>query len=142
MNDIKQFKLTSGEEIVCQILEWPDEEQESVDVIVRNSYKISTASIGPDGIKYYQFRPWLIYQDEPEQFQIINANHIVGEAIPSSLLLEQYNKTLTENAIREEEMQKRMEKYIHDMQDIIEKLGGDSNSTNKIIKFPKSKFVH
>ena len=57
MNEIKHFKLTNGEEIVCDVIEWPDVDGDSPDIVVRNAFKIITSGLShQDNIRYYQFR--------------------------------------------------------------------------------------
>jgi hypothetical protein len=40
MNEIKHFKLSNGEEVVCDVVEWPDVDGDSPDIVVRNCFKI------------------------------------------------------------------------------------------------------
>ena len=65
MNEIKQFKLSNGDEIVCDVVEWPDVDGDSPDIVVRNVFKIVVAGVksSKDSIRYYQFRPWMVHQD-------------------------------------------------------------------------------
>ena len=83
MNEIKQFKLSNGDEIVCDVIEWPDVDGDSPDIVVRNCFKIVVAGVksSGDNIRYYQFRPWMVHQDEPDMFQVINGNHIIVQPI-------------------------------------------------------------
>ena len=67
MNEIKHFKLSNGEEIVCDVIEWPDVDGDSPDIVVRNALKLLRLELlNEDNIRYYQFRPWMVYQDDPE----------------------------------------------------------------------------
>ena len=38
MTDIKQFKLTNDEEIVCEVVEWPSEQEPSM--VIRKAMKV------------------------------------------------------------------------------------------------------
>jgi hypothetical protein len=42
MNEIKHFKLSNGDEVVCDVVEWPDIDGDSPDIVVRNCFKIVT----------------------------------------------------------------------------------------------------
>ena len=88
MNDIKQFKLSSGEEIVCDVIEWQDDTEGDPNIVIRNCYALKQLGV-KEGVKYYQFRPWMVFQNDPEYFQVLNSDHIIGEANPPTELLEQ-----------------------------------------------------
>ena len=136
MNEIKHFKLSNGDEVVCDVIEWPDADGDSPDIVVRNCFKIFTTNTKGSGIRYYQFRPWMVYQDDPESFQIINGNHIIGEANPPSELIEQYYKIISAEEISEEDVQKKLSQYVDNLREMF---SGDSNSNNKIVQFPNRK---
>ena len=138
MNEIKHFKLTNGEEIVCDVIEWPDVDGDSPDIVVRNAFKIITSGLSnQDNIRYYQFRPWMIYQDEPEMFQILNGNHILGEANPPESLLEQYLNMVGAENLKQSDIERKLSEYINEVKNIIE---NDSNSASKILQFvPKGR---
>lgn len=131
MKDIKQLKMTSGEEIVCEIVEWPDEDE--TDVVVKNSYKIYEMIMGEN--KYYQFRPWMIYQDNNEYFQIININHIIGEAKPSESLLIHYYRVMNDIEENDNTDYDKLKEFLEQNDDF------DSNESN-LIKFPGNKNLH
>jgi hypothetical protein len=148
MTDIKQFKLTNGDELVCEVIEWPgeDDDDDSQDIIVRNAYKIVAFESSPPGDRYYTFRPWMIYQQDPEMMQLINSYHVVGEANPSAKVIEHYlNAVKTENEDNEA-LQRRVEEYMAKLKAFVESainanaaVGGDSDSNPKVIQFPSRK---
>tara|TARA_R110000868_G_scaffold67271_2_gene199812 strand:- start:335 stop:763 length:429 start_codon:yes stop_codon:yes gene_type:complete len=142
MNEIKHFKLSNGDEIVCDVIEWPDVDGDSPDVVVRNVFKIVVAGTKGNGIRYYQFRPWMVYQDEPGMFQVINCNHIIGEANPPNQLIEQYWKIIEADEVTDEDIQKKLSEYIDNLKD---SLTGDSDQPHmdsKILKFPGKSRLH
>ena len=140
MNEIKHFKLTNGEEIVCDVVEWPDEDGDSPDIVVRNAFKIiQSGTDRVEGIRYYQFRPWMVYQDEPEMFQILNGNHIIGEANPPESLLEQYLKIIDADVMTSDDIEKRLAEYVDEVANLI---NGDSDVISKIVKFPTKTRLH
>lgn len=145
MKDIKQFKLTNGEEIITEVLEWPgidDDSTELADMVVRNTYKIVAIDQTIDGHRYYTFRPWMIYQEGDDVYQTINVNHIIGEANPTEKLLEQYVIALNNSAepgVDREAIQKKLEDYINNLRNnLAEKLQpyDDSDEGPNVIKFP------
>ena len=145
--EVKQFKLASGEEIVCEVLEWPDIDGESADIVVRNILKIVAYDQPQTATgRYYTFVPWMVFQDEENMFQLINYNHIVGEANPSARLFEQYlNVVRIKTGDSDEstsEVKKQLEDYLNHMR-VALSTGSDSiadsdvhTTDTKVIKFP------
>ena len=65
----RQFKLGNGEEILCEIVQWSDEEQPAI--IVRKAMKIFQVD-RLDGYRMYTLRPWMMYAEDPDQLMTIN----------------------------------------------------------------------
>jgi hypothetical protein len=139
MNEIKHFKLSNGDEVVCDVIEWPDVDGDSPDIVVRNCFKIITAGAKGNGIRYYQFKPWMIYQDEPDMFQVINGNHIIGEANPPSELIEQYYKIVSAEELTDKEVEKKLSEYIDNLKELME---DDPELKSKILQFPNKNKLH
>lgn len=93
MYEFKQFKLNSGEEIICEVVEWAEENYH--EIIVRDVMAIAP-SVSLEGNKYYVFKPWMHYIESKEELVIINSSHIVSTGNPNPLLLEQYQKACVE----------------------------------------------
>lgn len=146
--EIKQFKLSSGEEIVCEVLEWPDADEDIADIVVRNIYKIVAIDQTVSGNRYYTFKPWMVFQDEPDMFQTININHVIGEANPSQKLLEQYFNILKgelseESEAAREELEKKLADYIHNLRKMVsEQVGSSDSGEENVIKFPGGRTIH
>ena len=136
--EIKQFKLTTGDEIICEIMEWDTEENPSL--VVRGSFKIISMDDIARGVRFFSFRPWLIFQDDPELLQTINSMHIISEAIPSEEIIKQYDKVVIKLKkafskdkvianIAEDEV---FEFFTNEIKSL-------DSSSNNIINFPKPK---
>jgi len=85
MKNILHIKLSSGEEILTEIVETLDDR-----IVTVKSLGIS--SIEDDNMRYYLFRPFMLYQVDPENHITINKDHIGASGVPSEILLKQYNK--------------------------------------------------
>ena len=146
--EIKQFKLSSGEEIVCEVLEWPDADEDIADIVVRNIFKVVAIDQTVSGNRYYTFKPWMVFQDEPDMFQTININHVIGEANPSQKLLEQYFNILKgelseESEAAREELEKKLADYISNLRKIVsEQVGSSDSGEENVIKFPGGRTIH
>ena len=93
---LMQFKLVTGEEIVCEVLQWPnpDEDDEETNIVIRRAMKILSFEPRPGGLRVYMFRPWMVLQSGSTQVQSLFDYQIVGEAIPSELMIQQYHMAL------------------------------------------------
>lgn len=150
MTEIKQFKLSSGEEIICDVVEWPDAENEEVDLVVRNVFKIVSIDQTINGDRYYTFKPWMSFQDGDEMYQLINHGHVIGEANPSEKLLDHYITAVKGTSTEESEearkaIEKRLEDYINSLRSMVENRAAgadDSDGDPKVIKFPTGRTYH
>lgn len=131
MNNIKQFKLSNGEEIICEVVQWPSEEES--DIVVRNSFKIITAGSRHEGITMYQLKPWMVYQDESDLFQLINGNHVVGEANPPLSLIVQYKKIVNGDQAEIENIEESIKKIFEDVLETAEEGSEEKEEENNII---------
>ena len=91
---IKQFKLTNDDEIICEVLQWDNEE--SSDMIIRGTLRIINVEDFSKGVRFYAFRPWMIFSEDPESLHTLNSAHIIAETNPSKELLNHYAQSLSE----------------------------------------------
>jgi hypothetical protein len=120
-NHVKQLKLVTGDEIICEILE-----EDEIDIIVRNVLSIQH-HITEVGTRMWAFNYFMCSQDDPDKFTLIRSDKVVGVAVPPESLMLQY-----QNAIREmigEEEFSEDDDYMQEM------LNQDSDRDN-IVKFP------
>lgn len=96
MTDLKQFKLTNDDEIICEVLQWDD--PDNAGMVIRGAMRIISAEDYNRGVRFYAFRPWMVFNDNPEDLQTLNAAHIIAETNPSNGLVKHYLKTL--NAVK------------------------------------------
>jgi hypothetical protein len=95
MNDetIRQFKLTSSEEIIAEILYWPEDEDDDQDIIIVSAMKIQSV-INPDGNSFHTIRPWMTYQTSKKNPIKLNYGQVIGEAIPTDDVINQWKITV------------------------------------------------
>jgi len=112
-NELRQFKTTSGEEIVCEVMQWT--EGYDSEILIRKAMKLVLHE-SEEGVKYYSFRPWMVYQEHPEDIIVLNINNIVGIGFPPETLLAQYHEAVEEmaamSAARESEYNKSFEEKV------------------------------
>jgi len=144
---IIQLKLTTCEEIICEVMEWPDEDE--AEIVVRNVMEIISSSVtlsNAEGYKYYSFRPWMTLQEGDDVFLTINSNHVIGEGLPPKKVLEHYlkvikstNKILNDDAETKENLENWIERLRKDIQSMGIDPDADSSEIKNIITFPGSK---
>lgn len=93
MNNIKQFKLTNNEEIICEIVEW-DTADEVGDILVKKALKVIAVEDYQKGWRFFAFRPWMSFQEDPEILQTINSSHIIVTSNPTERILKHYKACL------------------------------------------------
>lgn len=142
-NGYTQFRLSNGDEIVAQVVQEPEEDD--VNLVVRNALMIVRAENVVEGYRYYSFRPWMSYQLNDDYYQLLNYSHIVGEAKPDTVLLEQYKKAIqlerdTHEPLSDSDRQVQQDMSISTadyLRNLMNEL--DSDEPNNIIRFDRGK---
>lgn len=120
VQQVKQLKLSTGEEIMCEILE-----EDDYDIIIRNPLTIQFSHT-EDGQRMWSFRLFMCYQDDPDRFILLKLDKIVAIANPVDEILKQYIKAV--DSIMDFDGQEPMDDF-EDLSDL------DSDSSN-VIQFP------
>ena len=118
MSDVKQFKLTTGDEIICEIIEWADDDFS--EIVIRRAFQV-VITIGNAGSTYYSFRPWMSLQEGTEKLITVNTNHIVSEALPHEDMLAYYNRAVAQSELSEEEISEKIDEYVDQLRQAYEK---------------------
>lgn len=131
-NSVKQFKLNNGEEIVCEILEYADDEY--YDLLIRRAFEIKCI-MGPDYTRYYAMKPWMTTAEGKDNFISLNAASIIGEVNPSEPVMKHYQNAVRESEMSNEEIARKMMDQVKKYESELEE---DTPSSN-IISFPGKK---
>ena len=141
MSDIRQFKLSTGEEIICQILEWGGDDEEEVDLVVRYVYRVYSMDDDSHGYRFYSLKPWMTMQEGDGKFITINTMHIVSQAKPDLIILKQFKKAIESSEIPEEDLKDKVADYIEKMRTVFQDDDFDDDEdeeSNNIVHFPKN----
>jgi len=136
--NVNQFKLASGDEIICEVIEWDSEENESL-IVVRNIFSIHT--VETQMARMHALRPYMCFQIGSGSFQTLSLDHIIVQALPSLEMLKQYQSAVSQEETDTDEINKKIDDYINQMREAIsseEDLEIDEN----IIKFPNKDKLH
>lgn len=92
--DLRQFKLNNDDEIICEVVEWNDEEHDTM--VVRKAMKIVTVDDMETSMRYYTFRPWMSMNTNPDTLHVLNSYHILAESQPSPVAEEYFYDIIKE----------------------------------------------
>ncbi len=90
--DIRQFKLTNDEEIICEVVSWNDEDNDAM--VVRRALRIIAVDDTSASMRYYTFKPWMLMNNDPDSMQVLNSYHIISESKPAKVAVEHYYDVL------------------------------------------------
>lgn len=152
--EYKQFKLTNGEEMVCELVASGDEDS-TADVIVRRAMKIVVTDDLEDNTRYYTLKPWMSFMDDTCELLALNSVHIVGECKPSETVMvhyaaaladaDKYNKVRQAGLTLKEVEEKLLELTDEEMDAFLsskfEELQKDSDTAN-VIQFKPKGTIH
>ena len=89
---IRHFKLVTGEEVICEVLE------ETGDTIVVNNAMSLMQNTLKNGDKFFTFKTYMVYQDTPMNVIVIFTDKIMSLATPAKEMLDQYSMAIKEMA--------------------------------------------
>jgi len=147
---IKQLRLSNDDEIICEIMQGA--EIGEAGVLIRSCMKVVVVEDFSRGVRFYAFRPFFSFVDEPMDIHVLNSNHIIAETSPSAHMLSHYAKSMAgmkeDRRVKDfdfEDVAKQMggnledvtdedfEEFLENMQHGTDSDDGDGN----VIKFPK-----
>lgn len=155
---IMQFKMTNGEEIICQVLEYPEEGD--TDYVVKDALSMITKTVGTSHTKY-MFKPWFTMAEREDQYISIAKDHIVACVSPNTTLYSEYRKARSEMHLNSRTRPQTEEQIVSDSKNQYAKMHDeimslidemerqskiddldDSDSGSNIIKFPGPDSIH
>ena len=168
LSNVMQFKLTNGEEIICQVVDWPEEDD--TDYIVHNALLLMQQIVNGTRTKY-MFKPWFTMAEKSDQYISISKDQIVACVYPNEILNVEYinakremyyrsrskqvepalasmndpfNYNEKEEQKKFEEMQKEILALIDEIEQSnqLEELHNDSDKPTNVIKFPGPDSIH
>jgi hypothetical protein len=160
---IKQFKLTNNDEIVCEVLEY--DSPENAAIIMRGALRVIETMDWDKGVRFFGFKPWLTFGDDPAILYTLNSTHIIGEVTPGKKLLGFYAETIKDlkrslakrksvdvnvnhleeaiDTMSDEELDDYLDSKMIGDNDILDPdITKDSSGGGKILKFPSNITKH
>jgi len=108
-----QYKLTNDDEIVCEVVQLT----ENQNVIVKNALKVIHAEDPERGLRYYYFRPFMVFQDD--RSQVISSMHVIVAAEPSTEMINHYKEAIEDSIAKKQESASGKEDEIQSAWDML-----------------------
>lgn len=106
MNSLRYFKLANGDEIIADVIDWPDEE--SYEIVAVNVLRIVHVRTESPNSTIYHLKPWMIGIIGQESLITINPDSVVGISVPPKDILTFYQKSV-ESYIKQDEEEDNIE---------------------------------
>lgn len=149
MYNLKHIKLNSGEEIICEVIDWPSENE--TDVVIRNVMKIVEYIFGDveNYEKVHSFKPWFNGIESSDELIILNNDHIVGITNPNQYMVYEYKHAVeimhNESIHKKKEYKKQNQKAMEQLAKVLNEISNEKKTPepekqitvpDNVIKFP------
>lgn len=105
MSTIKQMKLLSGEEILCDLVDVTYTEEDGEVMVIRAAFVLVATEDFENGLRYYTFRPFMMHIHDPTQILLLNTGAVICLTTPHVTVIEQYESHI--NQFRKEDEEKK-----------------------------------
>lgn len=129
--NLKQFKLTNDDEIICEVL---DSDTSNTQVVIRKVLKLMCIDDFERNVRYYSFKPWMSFTDDIDGLQTLNPGHIVGQMNPSVTLALHYAQ-----AVKEVETGMKTSKVLN-LDDVLREIDIEELTEEEMDEYLKAKF--
>ena len=124
--DVRQIVLSNGQEILCEVIQWPDLDVDDSEVmIIRKAAKIIIQENFKEGTRWFTFRPFMTYQDDNSSLCSLMPYHIISIGHPSNILEKQYQKYVS---LMIQELEQKQEENSDTLSDFIDTSDYDIDS--------------
>ena len=134
---LQQFKLITGEEIICEVIEWGDGDN----IIIRSAMTIDSNHFEGNE-RIYMFKPWFLYIESDSELIVVDSKKIVGNITPNDLLSMQYYSAVSDmekiaaDRLKEYNLREALKlKQLLNKMELLEKVEENKDKPNNIIKF-------
>jgi hypothetical protein len=102
--DFAQFKLASGHEVVCEVLEWTDPAiPDSKEIIIKNVMQIINGQVNESGESIFMFRPFVNFCEGEKEYMVMDMSHVLTVNRPNKHLAAEFMYAVEEmNAIAQD----------------------------------------
>lgn len=144
MINLIQFKMTGGDEVIAEVMEWPEEN--SKDLIIRNAMVLSYSFDEDFSNQIYGLKPWFSMIENPLEYMVVNTDHIMSTTKPNPQFVNEYTSALTQmhslgqkRKLEEERQLREFEKrFAEKVEQVTKRMmeSGDSVESSNVLQFP------
>ena len=143
MNNLVQLKMNGGDEVICEVMEWPEEN--SKDMIVRNAMVLSFSFDEDFSNQVFGLKPWFSMIENPLEYIVVNTDHVMSTTRPNSAFVREYNEALIQmhslGNRRKAQEKKELKEFEQRFKDKLEEIAGkftlnDSDIQSNVYQFP------
>lgn len=88
--NVRQLKLITGEEILCDLVTSEFNEYEEEILFVKSAYSLVSTEDFENQVRFYTFRPFMMHQYETDKLLALNSGAVICAVIPDKKVIEQY----------------------------------------------------
>lgn len=145
---LQQYRLNTGEEVICEIMEWEDEANE---ILVRNAMVIEQGFVDESmHNRMYAFRPWMLYIEKPHEIIVLNTESVVANCKPNDLLALQYYEAVRDmSTIADDRVQDHNKREAMKLKAMVEQIAElkkegkeRADLPDNVIQFPEKDTIH
>jgi len=146
-NNLVQLRMSSGDEVICEVMEWPSDE--SAEMIVRNAMTLSY-SYDEDFTQIFGLKPWFTMLENYNEYIIIDTNKVMATAKPNQMFLEEYIDAVAQmhqsGVNRKKHLQKEMveqeRRFLDALEHLQSKVDSKDSSISNVLQFPPKDTIH
>ena len=92
--NVKQMKLITGEEILCDLTEALYDEEDGIEhtLLLRSAYTLVSHEDFENQVRYYTFKPFMMHLYEPNKVLALNAHSVICMVQPDKKVIDQYDE--------------------------------------------------
>lgn len=123
---IIQFKLISGEEIVCEVVDFPSEDDD--DFTIKNALILLRNSTNPTEAQYV-FKPWIAMMESDTDYISLSSSTVMALCEPTSAFQKEYVVAKTQlhsiSKMRQSYYERMDDEYINSILDDLQDVFGE-----------------
>lgn len=131
--NVKQMKLITGEEILCDLTEALYDEEDGIEhtLLLRSAYTLVSHEDFENQVRYYTFKPFMMHLYEPNKVLALNAHSVICMVQPDKKVIDQYDEHIS---------QFNFDESAEEDEDPLAVPEDDEPTDDKVLKFkPKNK---
>lgn len=102
--NVRQLKLITGEEILCDLVTSEFNEYDEEILFVKSAYSLVSTEDFENQVRFYTFRPFMMHQYETDKLLALNSGAVICAVIPDKKVIDQYTLHIDQFKTEDEEL--------------------------------------